>query len=66
MNFEKVCLTEANLDSVPSKKLMSNFTDHIVFFDENLHEIETLLRGKKDQVPRPKEICRLQWGASRD
>ena len=48
MNFEKVCLTEANLDSVSSKKLMSNFTDHIVFFDENLQEIEILLQGKKD------------------
>ena len=46
MNFEKVCLTEANLPPVSSKNLMNNFTDHVVFFDENLQE-EILLKGKR-------------------
>ena len=50
MSFKKVRLSAANLPPVSSKNLMNKLTDHIVFFDENLHEIETLLRGKKDNL----------------
>ena len=48
MSSEKVCLTEANLPPVSSKNLMNKSIDHIVFFDENLQEIEILLQGKED------------------
>ena len=48
MSFEKVCLTEANLPPVSSRKLMNKLKYHIVFFDENLQEIEILLQGKED------------------
>ena len=48
MSIEKVCLTEANLPPVSSKNLMSKLINHIVFFDENLQEIEILLQGKEE------------------
>ena len=48
MSIEKVCLTEANLPPVSSKNLMSKLINHIVFFDENLQEIDILLQGKED------------------
>ena len=48
MSFEKVSLTEANLPPVASIKFRSKLINHIVFFDENLQEMEILLQGKED------------------